>query len=90
VTCIPLLTPGDTLYENPCQHVILVNFSYLASTLSEVESDLFTLLSCHEVCYQPCDRKGSVEKMDMIARISSGDDMHATTLSALYAVTEPL
>jgi hypothetical protein len=58
-TCIPLLVPVDTLYDDPCQNVILVNFSYLASMLSKADFGPFTLLSCCGVCYLPCGRKGS-------------------------------
>jgi hypothetical protein len=58
-TCIPLSIPGDTLYDDSCQHVILVNFTYLASTLSKVDFGPFTLLSCCGVCYLPCGRKCS-------------------------------
>jgi hypothetical protein len=59
VTCIPLLIPGDTLYDDPCQYGILVNFSYLAITLSKADFGPLTLLSCCRACYLPCGRKGS-------------------------------
>jgi hypothetical protein len=36
-TCIPLLIPGGTFYDDPFQHVIPVNFSYLVITLSKAD-----------------------------------------------------
>jgi hypothetical protein len=56
-TCIPLLIPGGTFYDDPFQHVILVNFSYLAITLSKADVGSFTLLGCCGVRYLPCGRK---------------------------------
>jgi hypothetical protein len=43
--CIAPFILGDNLYDNPCQHVILVNFSYLASTLSKADFGPFTFLT---------------------------------------------